>query len=97
MSGPDTPSILIERSHPLFRTAASAGLTIVDCLVIGLSPLAFQCTQKWVPLLEWMCPQFGYVFEWVSTDYREDAVFEEYPYLVRDGEAVLTKVDKCPT
>jgi hypothetical protein len=79
---------LVDRSDPLLGVACTAGFTIVDLLQLGLSPLVFWCNNAWVPLLERMCPKFGYVYEWVPVGEYRGLETQAWHH----GEVVLTKV-----
>jgi hypothetical protein len=91
---PDNPSLIVERSADLMLEACCAGFSIYDCLSLGISPVALRCNEAWKPLFALVSEKFGYCWEWVSTSPELPGGIEIPYWYVRDGEAVLTKVEK---
>jgi hypothetical protein len=91
MREPIISQIVPERSDPLLWDAACCGLTLLDVMQLGLSPISIKCSESAKPIIDVMCDAQGYNWEW-EADRRITPVDEDYQ--ARIGEAVLKKVGK---
>jgi hypothetical protein len=92
MKEPIISQIVPEKSDPLLWDAACCGLTILDVMQLGLSPIAMKCSESARRVIDVMCDAQGYNWEWVPTEVWPP--YEPWPWSSRMGEAVLTKVGK---
>ncbi len=91
---PNPPMLLYERSDDRMFAACHAGFTVVDCLALGLSPIALTCNEGWKPLLELACERFGYCWKWVAMETWPSDLGPQPDYHALSGEVVLTKVER---
>lgn len=83
-------------SDPLVKSACFAGFSLVDIMSLGLSPIAVNVNEAWIPLIRRASENFGYCWEWVPDEadaqFRTEAYQSENPWWSCPGRAVLRKV-----